>query len=108
MRRVAVLAKHDLILPERHISFIQKIIHLPRVEIAATFQIHADGGLQSGLVVGFRGFRIVLLPLQGVAKTKPGKFQMSGGEIPRLFRLIQDLPIFGNGLNSKVPSRFWK
>ena len=29
LRRFAVLAEHDFVLPHRHISLIQKIIHLP-------------------------------------------------------------------------------
>ena len=76
LRRVSVLAEHRLILLERHISLIQKIIHLSGIEIAAALEVHADGRLSGGLVVGFGSFRIVLLPLQRVGKAEPGQFQM--------------------------------
>src|ERR1700691_1671270 len=69
--RVAVLAEHHLVLSPRHISLIQKIIHLPRVEITAALEIFADGRLRGGFIVGCGGFGIISLSLERVGETEP-------------------------------------
>ena len=92
LRRVGVLAEHGRILPPRHISLIQKVIHLARVEITAALEIFADGRL--GTSPHYRPRRLrhsFFAPWSVSARPNQASCRIGRREIPRLLGFLQQL-----------------